>query len=164
MHRVLPFLLLAPGCAPQLLESGFKEDLDRTGGCADVILFAVDADDEVMLHFSTVEEGRVAEATTAGTPLEYAFTLPSDEIELEVRQGTQVSDITCDDVAENGGPDVVRTWMADGGEATLTLTPGGDLVEADLVLQEVTFLDEDGNTVGVDAFTVHAASVGWYAG
>jgi hypothetical protein len=164
MHRLLPFLLLAPGCALPILESGFQEDLDRTGGCADVILFAVDADDEVMLHFSTVDEGRVAEASVAGTPLEYAFTLPSDGIELEVRQGTQVSDITCDDVAENGGPDVLRRWTAEGGDLILTLTPGGDLVAADLVLQDVDFLDEDGNAVGIDVFTVHADSVGWFAG
>ncbi len=164
MLRSLVLLLLAPACAPPVLEPGFEEELEQTGGCADVVLFAVDADDEVMLHVSTATEGRVAETTTAGEPQVYAFTLPSDEIVVEVRQGTQVSDATCDDVIENGGPDVIRTWTADGGEATLTLTPSGDIVAADLTLEGVDFSDEDGNTVGIEAFTVHADSVGWYAG
>lgn len=164
MHRTLALLLLASGCAPPLLDPGFEEHLDRTGGCADVVLFAVDSEDEVMLHLSTVEEGRVAETTTAGTPQVYVFPLPSDEIVLEVRQGTQVSDATCDDVVENAGPEVFRTWTAVAGKATLTLTPDGEIVTADLVLMDVDFHDEDGNTVEIGSFSVHADAVGWYAG
>lgn len=165
MRPLLPLLLLtAFGCGSDPLGPDFTEELTHFGGCADVIFFAVDSDDEVMVTFRA--EGLVAEAREAGEETSTVVELPSDEVELIVEQGSRISDATCDDVIENDGPRVQRTWTAVSGTATVRIRPlpdpGGD--RGDLVLEDVVFASGDEALIGLEPLEWQDVSVGWYPG
>ncbi|HUF50844.1 MAG TPA: hypothetical protein VMN60_08430 [Longimicrobiales bacterium] len=67
-------------------------------------------DDELMLTFRA--EGLVPEASAAGQETVTIFDLSTAAAQLVLEQGTRVSDATCDDVIENGGPQVTRSRSA----------------------------------------------------
>jgi len=157
--RPLILISLLTACAPTL-EGDFAAELTNRGGCADVKFYAVDDDDSKML--SVWVEGLVEAATTAGETQTTTYDLPDPDVELIVEVGSKVSDATCDDVIENGGPAVDATFAATDGKATITIVPGETTWDArgTLTLEDVTF--EGGGHI--ESFEIADTSVGWLAG
>jgi len=172
-NRPLRFICLALisiagfGCAPAL-EDGFEDDLTDIGGCCDIQFYAVDEADEVMLGFSV--DGLLKAAHDAGEEQTTDFELPSDGVTLIVEVGTKVSDATCDDVIENDGPQVVRTYKAISGTARVVARPGEDQdytdASGDLLLENVEFESTEGGAenITLDSLEILDARVGWFAG
>lgn len=163
MRELLLLVLVVAGCGTDLLGPELGDRFSHFGGCGDVIFFAVDAHDEVMVTFSA--EGLVAAAREAGVETSIVIEFPSDAATLMVEQGSRISDATCDDVVENSGPRVRRTWTAVSGTATIHMRPmeGADGVRGDLELEDIVF------TAGTDQVTLERlewsdVSVGWYPG
>lgn len=146
------------------LGPGFEDDFVHRGGCADVVFFAVDAADEVLLTFQTT--GVVDAARGSSVPVTTNFDLPTPGVTLIIEQGSKISDAVCDDVIENGGPRVVRTWTAVEGHAAVTIQAGADDFGArgDLVLDDVVFRSDDGRSVAVDELRWTDIGVGWLPG
>ncbi len=156
-------LLTTLGCESDLLGPGFTEELVHFGGCGDVVFYAVDSDDELMVTF--VGSGLVAEAEQTGSEVSTVFELPAGDVELIVEQGSRVSDATCDDVIEGRGPRVERSWIATAGTATVRIRPGQDPSGArgDLVLEAVVFTSGDA-ALTVERLEWSNVGVGWYPG
>lgn len=167
MRQFLVFMVLATvaGCGRlDLLGPNFTDELGTVGGCGDIIFFAVDDDDELMLTFRA--EGLVAGGRAAGHETVTVFDLSAGVADLVLEQGTRVSDATCDDVIENSGPQVSRSWSATAGTATVTVRPepGRETATADLVLEDVVLQTAGGRRVTFDRHEWMSISVGWYAG
>ena len=166
MRALAVFLavLLPAGCAAPLLGPDFEDDFHTRGGCGDVVFFAVDPSDEVLLTFHT--PGLVAAATAAGETVVSTFDLPDEAVTLTVEVGSRISDAICDDVIENGGPRIERTWRAVSGRATVTIRPGFDAWSArgDLELSDVRFRDGEGHLVRVESLEWTDTGVGWLPG
>ena len=166
--RVRPLLLLsavlAGGCEPTSLTDGFEEHLTRTGGCGDLVLFAVDDGDEIMLRLDI--QGLLP-ASTEPTVTEHV--LPEEGLELVVEVGERVSDVTCDDAIVNEGPLVERVYTATAGTAWITTRASDsadpDIADVDLLLEDVVLESEDGGeSVMIESFEITDARVGWLAG
>ncbi len=161
----LSLLLVPIGCGSDPLGPRFAQTLTHFGGCADVMFFAVDADDEVMVTFRA--DGLVAAALATGVETTTVFELPSDDVELVIEVGSRISDATCDDVIENSGPRVRRSWTAASGTATVRILPRDDVSggRGDLVLEDVVFTsdgaDDDASLERLEWLDV---SVGWFPG
>lgn len=156
---------LLAACGSDPLGPDFEQRLTRQGGCADVIFFAVDADDEVMLSFRA--NGLVEEARDGGEQVVTNFDLStSGAASLIVERGSRISDAMCDDVIENDGPRVDRTWEAVAGRAIVTIRPGLTDFSArgDLMLEDVVVEDEDGDRVVIERMEWADVSVGWFPG
>ena len=161
---IVPLLGVLAGCGPAL-PADFGDELGDGFGCGDVVFYAVDADDTILLR--VYAEGLIAAAQEAGEETTTTFALPDEDVEVEVEVGGRISDAACDDVIENGGPRVDVTYVATGGTAVITVRPGAALEDAraDLHLEDVVFEPEGGGeTVTLDAFDVTDVSVGWFAG
>lgn len=157
-------VLATSACGTDLLGPDFGQHLDHLGGCADVIFFAVDDHDEVMITFRA--DGLVAEAIAAGFETTTVFDFPSADAELFVEQGSRISDATCDDVIENNGPDVDRTWVAVSGRATVRIRPVAvsDSGRGDLILEDVVLATGGGDQVTLERLEWLDVSVGWFPG
>lgn len=157
-------LLVTSGCGSDLLGPDFAEELVHFSGCGDVIYYAVDSDDEVMVIFRA--EGLVAEARAAGSEISTVVELPMDDVELTVEQGSQISDATCDDVIEGPGPRVRRTWTAISGTATVRIRPLLDSsgTRGDLVLEDVGFASGDEQPIKLERLEWQNVVVGWFPG
>jgi hypothetical protein len=156
-------LLVSVSCGSAPRAPPFARRLTHFRGGAAVIFFAVDADDEVLVTFRAA--GLVTAARAAGVETTTVFDLPSDEVELVVEVGSRISDATCDDVIENSGPNVQRTWTAVAGTATVRIRPldpftGG---RGDLVLEDVVFT-AGGDEVSLERLEWLDISVGWFPG
>lgn len=167
MRKFLTSVLLVTvtGCGGiDVLGPNFTDELGTVGGCGDITFYAVDDDDELMLTFRA--EGLVAAARAAGQETVTVFDLSTSAAQLLLEQGTRVSDATCDDVIENGGPQVARTWEAVAGMATVTVRPepGRENAVADLVLEDVVLESDGGRRVTFDRLEWLAIMVGWYPG
>lgn len=165
MRALLLISLVTAGCGLDLLEPHFDQRLTHFGGCGDVIFFAVDSDDEVMVTFTA--DGLVAAALGAGTEMTTVVEFPSDDVELKAEQGSRISDATCDDVIENAGPRIQRSWTATSGTATVRIRPAASSLDGgrgDLVLEDVVFTSEDGDEVALELLEWVDVSVGWYPG
>jgi hypothetical protein len=164
-------LALTVGCdGDGLVGPNFERQLVFKGGCGDIVFYAVDDDDELMLTF-VVQTGLVEQARDAGQEVQVtlqvrnSFGMGHGNVRLE--QGTRVSDVTCDDVAEQGGPQIRRSWTATAGSATVTVRPLADQdgAMADLLLENVTLQpDGDGRQLLLDRMEWTDVFVGWYAG
>jgi hypothetical protein len=157
-------LLVSVSCGSDPLEPQFARRLTHFSGCADVIFFAVDADDVVMVTFRAV--GLVTAARAAGVETTTVFDLPSDEVELVVEVGSRISDATCDDVIENSGPRVRRSWTAASGTATVRIRPLDDSSggRGDLVLEDVDFRSDGADDASLEFLAWLDVSVGWFPG
>lgn len=162
---LLLILLAASACGSDPLGPEFAQSLTHLGGCADVIFFAVDEDDEVMVTFRAA--GLVAAAREAGIETSTFVTFPSDDVELIVEQGSRISDATCDDVIENFGPRVEHAWTAVSGTATVRIRAEEDEwagARGDLVLDDVVFTSNDADDVALERLEWVDVGVGWYPG
>lgn len=155
---------LVAACGAPALDDGFETSLTERGGCADVVFYAVDAADETLLTVRA--DGLIEAAGDATEPVVTPFDLPDPGITLTVEQGTRISDAICDDVIENGGPQVVETWTAVGGTAVVTVQPadGDDEPSADLSLSEVVFESSTGAEAVLQELVIEDVVVGWFAG
>ncbi|MCB9681217.1 MAG: hypothetical protein H6733_07065 [Alphaproteobacteria bacterium] len=88
----------------------------RVNGCSDMFVYGANVADTMALR--VVANGLVAGAT--GTP--ETFTLPSTDVEVRFERGTDLTVDFCNDVFM-GTTVVTATWVADGGTATITVTP-----------------------------------------
>ena len=163
--------LLAAACEGDGLTGPEVEELPLRGGCGDVLFYAVDDADEVMLTF--IEPGAVEDARELGDEwvqtFDFGHGLGFPRPTLRVVQGTRVSDATCDDVLENGGPQIQRSWTAVQGRSTLRVRPlaGQEGAMADLVLENIVFHpddDSDGRTIRIDRMEWIDVFVGWLPG
>ena len=156
--------LMGSGCDTTSPMAGFEESLTRTGGCGDMVLFAVDEDDEVMLRLDI--EGLLTAVNMEPSDTEHV--LPEVGLALVVEVGEQISDATCDDAIENGGPQVDRVYIATAGTAWISTRPtdsGSPEASADLLLEDVIFEDEaTGEILNLESFEITDAFVGWVAG
>jgi hypothetical protein len=161
---ILTLLLLASaGCGSSPLSPRLARDLTHFGGCGDVIFFAVDDDDEVLVTFRA--DGLVAAARAAGVETTTVIELPSDEVELVIEAGSRISDATCDDVIENGGPRVLRSWTAASGTATVRIRPVDEWsARGDLALEDVVFNSDGADDASVELLEWLDVSVGWFPG
>lgn len=162
MNRLValtPALLV--GCGPALPDD-LAASLTEVGGCGDIVFYAHDVDDTVLLRVAG--EGLVDAATAAGEPTTTTFTLPDAALEVEIDVGSAISDAICDDVIVNGGPRVRDTWIAVSGTAEITVRPGAETFDArsDLHLEGVSF--DDPEDTELDTFDITDISVGWFAG
>lgn len=165
MFALASLLALAACDGEGALGPDFDDRLVTRGGCGDLVFYAVDGADELMLSF--LAEGLVSEADAAGEETTTVFTLPHVAVELILEQGTRVSDAMCDDVIEEGGPEVHRAWRAASGTATVVVRPDAeafqDAARADLLLEDVVF-ESGGATVALDRMEWLDVFVGWYPG
>lgn len=157
-------LLVTAGCGSHPLGPRFDQRLTHFGGCGDVVFFVVDSEDEVMVTFTAT--GLVAAAREAEAETSTVVELPSDDVALRVEQGSRISDATCDDVIENSGPRVQRSWTAMSGTATVRIRPledeGG--ARGDLVLEDVVFTSGGADEVSLERLEWSNVSVGWFPG
>jgi len=162
MRSVYALLALA-ACdlgAPSV-DGDVEETLTETGGCGDLYTFAVDEDDEVILEVRFDEP--IAAAAGVDTSLSYA--IPDEAVAVTLSVGTRVSDISCDDVAENGGPQIDEVWTAVSGDGALDLVHPTDVdPRADVVLTNVVLESVDGEPITIEAFSWEDITVGWFAG
>lgn len=151
-------------CGPSL-EEDFEADLTVHGGCGDVFVFAHDEADTMLL--TAHAEGLIAPAQEANGEVVTTFEIPDAALSLDLDVGRRISDAICDDVIENGGPQVDETWTAISGTATFAVTPAEDAVDlgqADLHLEDVVLENDAGETVTIETFDIVDINVGWLAG
>jgi hypothetical protein len=147
------------------LEEGFEVDLTRLGGCTDVVVYAVNEADTVML--TVVFDHPLAGAGYVDTTSERD--LPDPSVAVEVVVGTNVSDLTCDDAA-SGNTVVVERWKGGEGHVTLSLDideavppgadPTADVTLSDIRLRPTNTTDD----LMLPAFAWTDISVGWLPG
>lgn len=161
---IAPLLTVVACSGSDPLGPNFESRLIDRGGCADVIFYAVDAGDEVMVSF--VLHGAVSEARAAGQETLTILDLPETSAEVVLEQGTRVSDAMCDDVIEGSGPQIQRRWTATAGTATLRVRPAPDDAgaRADLLLEDVVFESDGGAAVSLERLEWEDVRVGWFPG
>lgn len=160
---------IEPEPAPENLDS----ELDRTGGCSDIVMYRFNDDDTLALIVSgqgLVEAAYQARDDDAAESTSTTVDLSTDtELTVELHQGENVTHQLCNDALEF---EVVvdRTYVAVEGTALLTLTPTAEVAEpwampADAVLDltDVVLEADDGTQVELDTFAIEV-DVGWMPG
>ena len=147
----------------------FMSELPWSGGCGDVTLYAMPTDGtmEVVLWIS----GVCQEAYDSGGTLTRTYELPDAAVNLNLNIGSNVSDVTCDDVLEWENPmTVTHSIAASSGTVTLTATPDGEPQPwsvpsvVSVTLNDVVFTDATGCSSTVSSFTWTDVYVGWFPG
>ena len=153
------------------LAAGFEESLIHSIGCADVTMAARNAEDTVALHFRV--SGIARTAHDAGEATTFDYTLPHDDVSLEVQLGVFLTTITCNDAIVPGEEPVVEErYLPTAGTLQIVITPTGESTpwgevpgNADLTLQDVVFEREGGgHTVTVESFELRGVGIGWMPG
>jgi len=155
-------------CEVAALEQDFGSVLAFQGGCSDMVLFARNAADTIQLYVRV--NGVVSAANGAEDTQVHTYLLPDPDITLNVNLGENLSDLTCDDVAD-GDVAVAMTYLATGGTATLVIEPGEQDQEewsqtglATLALTGVEFTDGNQCVIGMGDFSFEEVLVGWLPG
>lgn len=147
------------------LEEGWEATLTRVGGCSDLLVYAVNESDTIML---TVQFARPLQG--AGfVDMTDERDLPNPNAAVTVASGERVSDLTCDDVVEGAGSVLIGGWA--GGEGHLSLVVDYDesdtsaLPLADVTITGVRLRPTDGSeAVEMDDFAWTDVTVGWEPG
>jgi hypothetical protein len=144
------------------LHDGFEEELTRSGGCADLYAFAADEDDTILLE---VQLDKPLDGAGA-VPETFDITLPDSFALITVDVGSRVSDAACDDLIENGGPQVRETWTAISGSLLAEVRPGDEVAQpsADVTLTDIVLESPSGEQVTLESFSWTELTVGWFAG
>jgi len=160
--------LYSRDCTEPALPSGFGEDLSFHGGCSDLVLFARNVDDTVQLFFRA--NGIVATANEEEEVQVHTYNLPESGVTLNVNVGSNLSDVTCDDVME-GVVNVAGTYIATAGVAALVVEPGSvdtdnwsATGEASLELEGVEFVDGNNCRLELGDVSFDEIPVGWSPG
>lgn len=119
-----------------------------------------------MLTFSAEDVLRQVRAAGEDQETVITFALPAPATRLILQQGKRITGAICNDVLEEGGPRVSRSWTAIAGTATLRVRadPGQETARADLLLEDVVLEGSDGDRITFDRFAWEDIPVGWYAG
>lgn len=158
-------LILAACGGGNLLLPELGADLTRFGGCGDVVLYATDEHDRVMVTFQA--QGVVESARNAQEPeTEVVLDLSTAAADVRIEHGERVGSTVCNDVIMPPGPRVDRVWTATAGSATLRLRPvsGSGGAFADLVLEGVVFSSDGAEDITLEELTWANVFVGWYPG
>lgn len=148
--------------------SELAEALESSGGCGDLVVYAVDADKTLLLDVQA--DGLVQAATEAGEPTTTTFDLATATgVRVILEQGSEIDDAICDDVIENDGPIVDRSWTATAGTLEVTVRPGptdtASDPRSDVTLTDVVLTpDGRGETLSLPSMTWTDIPVGWFAG
>jgi hypothetical protein len=147
------------------LPDDFEATLTRTGGCSDLLVFAVNEADSTML---TVLFARPLEG--AGfVDMTDERDLPNPNAVVTVVRGDRVSDLTCDDAVEGPGSVLLARWNAGEGHLSLVVDydegDTGALPLADVTLTDVRLRPTSGDeAVEMDDFSWTGVAVGWEPG
>lgn len=168
MSRLPLLSALLAGCDPEAPPTDIAPLLTQAQGCADVLLYAYDADGTWLLRFQ--RDGLLEEMYETGeTERAVEGALPDEEVALTLSRGSGLAQVPCNDVATD--ETVEETYTATAGAYRLALVttsetwePWSMPGEAELRLTDVVFTSEaDGEEVGVSSLIV-AESVGWLPG
>jgi hypothetical protein len=159
---------------PDLCEAGllpgFEDDLGPAGGCADLIVYATDADYTfgiiVVIEGGIVEDSGSGRLAVEGTLVDGVVTGTPYTGTVDVRVGTHIGYNTCSDVID--GREVVdQTWLATSGNIAVNVyhpDPEDDgLTTASVVLTDVVFTHASGQ-VEVAEIVLAEPEVGWLPG
>ena len=159
MSRALIVSLAAlVACGPTVPED-LAAALTERGGCGDLIVYAYDTDDSLLL--TVVVDGLVDAAQIAGEEQTTTHEIGDPGVQVGLDVGSRITDAICDDVIENGGPVVRRTLDATAGTIEVTVRPGDDAwgARADVDITGVVL--EDAAPLDLSWTDI---AVGWLAG
>jgi hypothetical protein len=158
------------GDSGEALPDGFEQDLERTGGCGDVFMYAANESDTIALAFFAPGASEAAHAAEGAT--ETVFDLSEGSASLVVYTGENVSHEFCNDALWLEVL-VDHEFLPNSGTATLNLVPELDAegqyegywpAEATLLLSEVKLSPaEDQSSITLDSLEFQAF-VGWLPG
>lgn len=134
--------------------------LTSTGGCADLVAYAVSADLSYALYVRV--DGLIA-VNPDGTLASYAYTLPDPAAEVYLEVGDRVGSNVCNDAPEGTVEDVLT---ATAGDLSLSVDEADpEDVRADVFASDIELYSETTNTIAtVDSISILDASVGWLPG
>jgi hypothetical protein len=177
----LALLTLVAGCSEEDPRD-VERQLTQSGGCADLVAYARNADDTMLLLIRAsglvsaaydAAEGATDETTTFSFDLEDQNPHPEFDLIVEFRQGRNLSVEICNDVIEDPGPYVRRNFGALSGTLQIDLTPTHEDPEAWEMPASGTFKltnvllsvspSGDGAKTLIQDFTF-TANVGWFPG
>jgi hypothetical protein len=148
-----------------MLPEDFESTLTRTGGCSDLLVFAVNEADTTMM---TVQFARPLQG--AGfVDMTDERDLPNPNAVVTVVRGDRVSDLTCDDVVDGPGSVLLARWNAGEGHLSLVVDydegDTGALPLADVTLTNARLRPVSGDeAVDMDDFSWTDVAVGWEPG
>lgn len=142
--------------------------LVNEGGCSDVAMTKMSADDTLALLVVSDTELAAQAYADGGAPITVTYDLAAGQGRVELWQGVGMSSLMCNDVME--GHEVVNTtWTATSGTVELTITPTGTASDwewpatGDVTLTGVVLEAAGAETVTVPT-TSWSAHVGWLPG
>jgi hypothetical protein len=152
------------------VEPGFEQELTGKGGCADMTVYALNADDTLALH--VVVDGLVAEAEQNGSAM-HEYAADDSALTIELTYGSDLTVATCTDFARTR-PTVLERWRpqppesGDAGTVAITVQMVGDEPRASVTFTNVNFhrigfdgIDPD---IVVPSFEISDVLVGWLPG
>jgi len=152
-----------PACECLCSEAAFPPGLEETfvsqGGCADLVVFALDASGTTALHLR-LDDGFVAQAQETQGAVETEITAWRT---LELVVGADLDQHFCNDVVSDT---VTSRYTATAGTLHVVVEPSDDdLATATITLHDVTFASEAGNAVlTIEEYTFEDVVVGWFPG
>ena len=134
--------------------------LTSTGGCADLVAYAVSADLEYALYVRV--DGLIA-VNPDGSLASYAYTLPDPAAEVVLEVGENVGSNACNDAPEGTVEDVLT---ATAGDLSISVDESDpEDVRADVFASDLELYSAATNTVAtVSSVAILDASVGWLPG
>jgi hypothetical protein len=147
------------------LPEGWEETLDSRG-CGDMTIYAVNADDTLVLVTTIYAEMVAAAAESDDDPLEFVVDVADFE-RFHVDVGYNLESDLCTDAVDQP-PVVEATWTAISGTATFSVSSGPDPefnggADATVTFTDVV-LENDGVQVPMQTLTFTDVSVGWLPG
>ncbi len=144
-------------------------DFERTGGCADAVIYAASADDTMLI---AVEWPGVAGEAQSEGELTESVSLPTDQVSVKLQGGQRLSEGYCTDIIMLDAPIVATESMASAGDASISVTPSGadpifPVSRATLILTDVVFTYESPHGQQVfrlDRLEVPDVQIGWMPG
>ena len=139
----------------------------QAGGCGTFFVYRFNVDEELAI---TVRGER--DALNLSTD-EQIFDLENTAgLDVAVLQFNKAaSDSYCNDVIINGAPQIINSWEGINGTVSIQITEDSiyfseyELIyKVSIKVEEVEFIDSDGNTQEVDAVEFSNVNVGWLPG
>lgn len=142
--------------------------LVNEGGCSDVAMTKISADDTLALLVVSDTELAAQAYADGGAPITVTYDLAAGQGRVELWQGLGMNNLLCNDYLE--GHEVVdTTWVGTSGTVELTVTPTGTATDWDWpATGEVTLTGVVLEAAGAESVTLPTtswtANVGWLPG
>ncbi len=138
------------------------------GGCSDVAMTKMSADDTLALLVVSDTELAAQAHADGGAPITVTYDLAAGEGRVELWQGVGMSSLLCNDVV-NGDEVLNTTWVATQGTVELTITPNGTATDWEWpATGAVTLTGVELQAAGAETVTLPttswSAQVGWLPG